>query len=308
MRGLVVAWIFVTLCGAAEERIAPKQNSVVSSESTDAAIRKSWDSWNRPMKPFRIIGNIYYVGMTGISSFLITTPEGHVLLDTGFETSVPRIRDSVQQLGFKLTDIRILLNSHAHLDHCGGHARMKQLTGAQIVMSKADAALLAGGGTNDFTPYSPDMKGYSPATADQLIQEGETVSLGGSTLVCHLTPGHTKGCNTWTMDVREKGKVYHVLFFGSTTVLEGVSLVNNPKYPQIADDYLATFAKLRSLPCDVFLAPHSGFFDLPGKRERMLKGETPNPFIDGRGYRAFIQNSEKAFRKQLEAERARIGG
>ena len=304
----MTACLFVTLSGAAVGQTTPKEDNFDPSHSGDALIRKFWDSWNEPMKPFRIIGNVYYVGMTGVSSFLITTPAGHILIDTGFEASVPHIRDSVQQLGFKLTDIKILLNSHAHLDHCGGHAKMKDLTGARIIMSMADAALLASGGTNDFTPYSVDMKRYPPAATDQLIHDGESVSLGGSDLVCHLTPGHTKGCTTWAMDVQEGGKVYHVLFFGSTTVLEGVGLVNNPKYPQIADDYAATFAKLRSLPCDIFLAPHAGFFDLAGKRERMAKGETPNPFIDPHGYRALVEKSREAFQKQLKIERVQIGG
>ena len=308
--GLMAGCILVALLGAAEDKVTPtpKQNNDAPSKPGDAALRKSWDSWNLPMKPFRIIGNIHYVGMRGVSSFLITTPDGHILVDTGFEMSVPHIRDSVQQLGFKLTDIKMLLNSHAHLDHCGGHAWMKELTGARIIMSKADAAMLASGGASDFTPYSLDMKSYPAASADQLIQDGESVSLGGSTMICHLTPGHTKGCTTWTMDVREEGKVYHVLFFGSTTVLEGVPLVNNLKYLQIAGDYAATFAKLKSLPCDVFLAPHGGFFDLAGKRERMIKGETSNPFIDNQSYRAFIRQSEEAFRAQLKIERVRIGG
>jgi metallo-beta-lactamase class B len=306
--GLIAGCLFGAFAVSAADKTTTNKSNLTAIHADDAAIRKSWDSWNGPMKPFRIIGNVYYVGMTGVSSFLIATPAGHILLDTGFEGSVPRIRDSVERLGFKLTDIKILLNSHAHLDHCGGHARIKELTGARIVMSEADAALLASGGTNDFTPYSIDMKSYPPAATDQLIHDGESVSLGGSDLICHLTPGHTKGCTTWTMDVREEGKVYHVLFFGSTTVLEGVGLVNNPKYPQITDDYAATFAKLKSLSCDVFLAPHAGFFDLAAKRERMVQGKTPNPFIDPLGYRSCIEKSQEAFQGRLKIDRVQVGG
>lgn len=268
----------------------------------NAAIKKEWESWNGPFKPFRLIGNIHYVGASGISSFLITTPEGHILLDTGFETTVPRIRDSVTQLGFKLTDIKIILNSHAHTDHAGGHAAMQKLTGAKILMSEADAALLASGGRNDFTPYSKDMMAYPPAKADRILRDGDKVTLGGTTLTCHLTPGHTKGATTWTMDVAEDGKVQHVVFFSSTSILTGVPLVNNAQYPGIADDLAASFKKLKALPCDVFLAPHTGFFDLPENAERLARGEKPNPFIDPMKFKTFIQQAEQKFLTQLERE------
>ncbi len=282
--------------GAVEAAEAPAPGS-------DEAIRQTWNSWNAPFKPFRIIGNLYYVGASGISSFLITTPQGHILIDTGFEMTVSRITNSLAQLGFRLQDIKILLSSHAHLDHTGGHALMKSLTGAKIIISEADGALLASGGTTDFTPYSTNMVGYRPAVADQTVRDGETVKLGGMTLTCHLTPGHTKGCTTWTTEVEEGGRKYHVLFFGSTTVLEGVRLVKNPKYPGIAEDYTATFKKLKSLPCDIFLAPHAGFFNLDEKSSRLARGEKPNPFIDPAGYQKCIADSERAFRRRLEEEK-----
>jgi metallo-beta-lactamase class B len=231
-------------------------------QAENEAMRKEWDSWNAPFKPFRIIGNIYYVGPSGVSSYLITTPAGHILRDTGFEMTVPRIRDSIQQLGFRLEDIKIILNTHAHLDHAGGHALMKRLTRAQIAMSEADAAMLAAGGTNDFTPYSREMVSYPPAKADRFLHDAELVSLGGTTLTCHLTPGHTKGCTTWTMDVTDDGKVYHVVFFGSTSILPGVSLTRNVRYPGMVNDFTATYRTLKALPCDVFLAPHAIFFGL----------------------------------------------
>jgi metallo-beta-lactamase class B len=273
-----------------------------ASDAENAALRKEWDSWNGPFKPFRIIGNIYYVGRSGISSFLITTPEGHILIDTGFESTVPLIRESVTQLGFKFSDIKMILNSHAHFDHVGGDALMKKLTGAKIMMSEADAAVLASGGTNDFTPYSDEMKGFPPAVADRLLRDGDKVTLGGVVLVCHLTPGHTKGCTTWTMDLTEDGKVRHVLFFGSTSILPGVKLANNPKYPNIATDYAETYRKLKALPCDVFLAPHGSFFGLMEKSERLERGEKPNPFIDPQSYTAFIEKGERTFREQLALE------
>ena len=239
----------IVLFACLATQIAMGEPSLAEKNAAEnAAIKKEWKSWNAPFPPFRLIGNIHYVGASGISSFLITTPEGHILLDTGFEATVPRIRDSVTKLGFKLTDIKIILNSHAHTDHAGGHALMQELTGARILMSEADAALLASGGTNDFTPYSKEMMGYRPAKADRILRDGDKVTLGGVTLTCHLTPGHTKGCTTWTMDVTEDGEVQHVVFFGSTSILQGVPLGNNPQYPGIANDLAASYKKLKSLP------------------------------------------------------------
>jgi len=286
---------------------APIANNTNAFSAEDIAMKKEWDKWNAPVKPFRLMGNIYYVGVAGISSFLITTSEGNILLDTGFEMTVPRIRDGVTKLGFRLEDIKIILNTHAHLDHAGGHALMRKLTGAKILMSEADAALLASGGTGDFTPYSDNMKSYTPVKADGLLRDGDKVTLGGVTMVCHLTPGHTKGCTTWTMDATEDGKVCRVLFFGSTSILPRVSLVNNPKYPNIAEDFASTYRKLKTLPCDVFLAPHTSFFGLAEKAERLKRGEKPNPFIDPQGYRDFIAKGESTFLEQLERERKEAG-
>jgi metallo-beta-lactamase class B len=291
------------LAGVVAVRVSASPNATdAPAPDSDEAIRQSWNAWNAPFEPFRIIGNIYYVGAAGISSFLITTPQGHILIDTGFEMTVPRITNSLAKLGFRLQEIKFLLSSHAHLDHAGGHALMKSLTGARICISEADSALLASGGTTDFTPYSTNMTAYPPAVADRLLGEGDEVKLGGVSLTCHLTPGHTRGCTTWTMAVKEDGRTYQVLFYGSTTVRDGVRLVNNPKYPAIAEDYAATFKKLKALPCDVFLAPHAGFFNLAEKSRRLAQGEKPNPFIDAAGYRSMIEQSERAFQQRLEAE------
>jgi len=296
--------LLLLLLACLATQIALSEPSLAERNAAEnAAIKKEWESWNEPFQPFRLIGNIHYVGVSGISSFLITTPEGHILLDTGFEMTVPRIRDSVTKLGFRLSDIKIILNSHAHLDHAGGHALMQKLTGARILMSEADAALLASGGTNDFTPYSREMMGYRPAKADRILHDGDKVTLGGTTLTCHLTPGHTKGCTTWTMDVTEDGKVQHVLFFGSTSVLPNVPLVNNLQYPGIADDLAASYKKLKSLPCDVFLAPHAGFFNLSEKAEQLQRGARPNPFIDTTAFKSFLEQAERKFLTQWERDR-----
>ncbi|HZW32997.1 MAG TPA: subclass B3 metallo-beta-lactamase [Isosphaeraceae bacterium] len=271
------------------------------------SIETSFRLMNRPFEPFRLIGNVYYVGASDVSSFLITTPEGHILIDSGFAATVPLIRDGVRKLGFRFEDIRILLNSHAHVDHAGGHALLKRLTGARIVMSAADARLLAQGGRGDFLPVSEEVLAYEPAQADRIIGDGDHVTLGGVTLTAHLTPGHTQGCTTWTMVVEEAGKNHDVVFYGSTTLLPGVRLVGNPKYPGMAEDFARTFRVLKALPCDVFLGPHGSQFGLREKARRLAAGEKPNPFIDPAGYRAFLAQSEQVVAQRMERERRGSG-
>lgn len=257
-------------------------------------------SWNQPVEPYKIVGNVYYVGASDITSYLITTPEGHILLDGGFEETVPIIRESVKKLGFKIEDVKILLNSHAHYDHAAGLAELKKLTGAAFHVSERDAPLHARGGKGDFA--FGDRFPYPPVTADRLLKDGDKVTLGGVTLTAHLTPGHTPGNTTWTMKAQEGTKSYAVAFVSSPTINPGVVLTNNPKYPEIAEDYAKTFRVLKSLPCDVFLGSHANFFDGLKKGERLRKGETPNPFIDPQGCRAFIEKREKVYQDQLAKE------
>lgn len=256
-------------------------------------------SWNQPVKPYRVIGNIYYVGAAEVTSFLIVTPEGHILLDSGFAETVPQIKQNIAALGFRLQDVKFLLNSHAHFDHAGGLAQLKELTGAKLMASEADAALLANGGKGDF--HFGDRFSYSPVTTDRILRDGDRVELGGVTMTAHLTPGHTKGCTTWTMKVKEGPKRYDVVFVGSTTI-PGYKLVANSLYPTIAADYARTFRVLTQLPCDVFLASHGSFYSMPEKAKLLARGNRPNPFIDGRGYRRFIKQTEQAFREQLRKE------
>jgi metallo-beta-lactamase class B len=268
------------------------------------AAKKMFDSWKAPTPPRKLIGNIHYVGAIGVSSYLITTPEGHILIDTGFEDTVPIIQKGVEQLGFRLSDIKVLLSSHAHVDHVGGHARMKRLTGARVDASAADARVLKSGGADDFIPLPKDLILYEPVETDRVINEGDTVSLGGITLTAHLTPGHTRGATTWTMDVREHDRVFHVVFFSGTTINEGTKLLNNSAYPSIVEDYTATFAKLKMLPCDIFFAPHGGQFAMAEKFARLDRGDLPNPLIDPEGWRVSVERSEKAFLTELKKETA----
>lgn len=269
--------------------------------SLDGQYTPATPEWNKPVKPFRIIGNIYYVGAAEVSSFLITTPKGHILLDSGFAETVPLIQDAFKQLGFSIRDVKILISSHAHYDHAGGLALLKDLTGAGLMASESDAELMSNGGKGDF--QWGDRFSYRPVKADRLLRDKDTIELGGVTMTARITPGHTKGCTTWTMTVNEGGKRYDVVFLGSTTA-PGYKLVDNPKYPDIAADYDSTFRLLKSLPCDVFLAPHGSFFSLERKRKRLELGAKPNPFIDPGGYQRFIGETEKDFRKLLEKQRA----
>jgi metallo-beta-lactamase class B len=263
-------------------------------------------SWNQPVKPYRIIGNIYYVGASEVTSFLIVTPKGHILLDSGFFETVPEIKQNVAELGFRLEDIKVLINSHAHYDHAGGFALLKALTGAKLMATQADAELLARGGKGDF--HFGDRLSYPAATTDRILRDGDRVELGDVMMTAHLTPGHTKGCTTWTMKVKEHLKSYDVVFVGSTTV-PGYNLVDNTQYPTITADYERTFRVLRNLPCDVFLASHGSFYSMQEKSKLLAQGRGRNPFIDPRGYRRFIAQTEKAFRQDLRRqEKARANG
>jgi metallo-beta-lactamase class B len=258
---------------------------------------------NQPIEPYRILGNIYYVGASDVTSYLIATPEGHILIDGGFVETAPMIAANIQKLGFKLADVKILLSSHAHFDHVGGLAEIKRRTGAKYAAMDRDAPLLARGGKGDF--HFGDKYPFPPIQADRILHDGDAVTLGGTTLTAHLTPGHTLGNTTWTTKAKEGDRTYDVVFAASATVLPGVSLTNNPQYPEIAEDYAKTFRVLRSLPCDVFLGSHASFFDGLGKADRLRKGAKENPFIDPRGYKDYVAQYEKKFQEQMRQERAK---
>jgi metallo-beta-lactamase class B len=293
---------FVPLLPAAKQAEAAIPAARLPLSQNHAASERMFNSLKTPLPPHHIIGNIYYVGPAGVSSWLVTTPEGHILIDSTFEDCVPQICANIEKLGFRVGDIKLLLSSHAHVDHVGGHAAMKQRTGAQIVTSAADAHLMETGGADDFSPFPKDLLAYTPVKADRIVKDGETVSLGGVTLTMHLTPGHTKGATTWTMPLEDGGHTYQVLFLSSLSIAEPTSLLNNTNYPAIADDYAATFKKLKTLPCDIFLAPHADQFGLAEKLKRLDQGA--NPFIDPDSWKKFLVNAEKGYLKQIEAEKA----
>jgi metallo-beta-lactamase class B len=240
--------------------------------SVPAQQRESDRKSNQPQKPFRVIANIYYVGANDVTSFLVTSNA-----DGGFAETAPQIQRNIETLGFHLADVKILLNSQAHLDHAGGLAKLKQLTGAQLIASAADEEEMAGGGKGDFA--FGDRLTYEPVKADRIIADEESISLGGTKMTAHRTPGHTKGCTTWTMSVEEDGKTYRVVLLGGVTIPE-YQLVGNMQYPAIADDYAHSFALLKRLSCDVFLGAHGSYFGLQKKLPHI--GETPNPFLSSR--------------------------
>ena len=246
--------------------------------------------WNKPFPPHKVIANVYFVGTAELGSFLITTPEGHILINSDFETTVPVIRASVEKLGFRFTDIKILLGSHAHGDHMQGDAMVKELTAARVMAMEQDVPAL-----------QKMMPGGKPHPIDKILHDGDKVTLGGTTLVAHLTAGHTKGCTTWTMKAKEGDKTYNVVILGSIGVNPGYLLVNNKDYPQIADDYIRSFKVLRALPCDVFIASHGRFYDLASKFPKL--GNGPNPFIDPEGYKAHLDLQEKNFYAKLEEQK-----
>lgn len=259
--------------------------------------------WTEPFPPFRIAGNLYYVGSKGLANYLITTPRGHILINTDLEASVPLIRASVEKLGFKFSDIRILLISHAHWDHDAGSAAIKRLTHATYMVMDADVPVVESGGKADFFYGDRPATLYPPTKVDRVLHDGDEVKLGGVTLVAHLTPGHTKGCTTWTMRVDDAGKLRDVVIVGSPNVNEGYKLVSNPSYPGIASDYERTFRVLKSLPVDFFLGAHGDYFDLKTKYARLKPG-AENPFIDPAGYRKYVTDREEAFRTELAKQKA----
>ena len=256
-------------------------------------------SWNKPVAPFRIAGNLYYVGATEVTSYLITTPEGHFLLDGGFVETAPQIEHNITEIGFKLTDVKFLLNSHAHYDHAGGLAELKKVTGAKFVASERDAPLLRNGGHGDFR--FDDTLTFPPIDPDRIVHDGESIQFGNQIMIAHLTPGHTKGCTTWTTKIRDGKKVYDVVFLGSQSALD-YKFVGQESYPGITFDFERSFALLNQLPCDIFLASHGSFFHFVKKHESLLRGDA-NAFIDPDGYKRYLRESEQEFRNKVAQQK-----
>jgi metallo-beta-lactamase class B len=253
--------------------------------------------------PFRIAGNLYYVGSTGHGAYLVATPQGLILINSSYSDSPPLIRQSVEKLGFKWTDIKILLISHAHGDHDAGSAEVVRETGAKYEVMQGDADVVESGGKLDYSHGDDTAELYAPAKVDRVLHDGDTVALGGMVLTAHLTAGHTKGTTTWTFDENEGGRLLHVVIMGGPTLNRGMQMLGNPKYPGLVADYEHGFAVLRGLPCDIPLGAHDWYFDLGSKYKRFASGDK-NAFIDPAGYKAFIDKSQAAFEAELAKRKA----
>jgi metallo-beta-lactamase class B len=259
--------------------------------------------WTEPFPPFRIADNLYYVGSKGLANYLITTPQGNILINSDLEANVPLIQESIEKLGFKFKDTKILLISQGHWDHDAASAKIKEMTGAKYMVMDADVPVVESGGKSDFQYGNTPTSLYRATKVDRVLHDGDEVSLGGIVLVAHLTPGHTKGCTTWTMKVTQGGKTFNVVIVGGTGVNPGYKLLHNSEYPQIAQDYERAFSTLQSLPCDIFLGAHGAYFGMDEKYP-LLKAGAANPFVDPNGYKDFVAQSEKDFRAELAKQRS----
>ncbi len=259
--------------------------------------------WTEPFPPFHIAGNLYYVGSKGLASYLVTTPQGNILINSDLEANVRMIEASIEKLGFKFKDTKMLLISHAHWDHDAGSAMIKERTGAMYMVMDADVPVVESGGKTDFEYGNSSATLYRPAKVDRVLHDGDEVKLGSAVLVAHLTPGHTKGCTTWTMQVTDRGKTYNVVILGSPNVNAGYKLVDNKAYPLIAKDYERMWRVLKTLPCDIFLGAHGSYFGLEEKYPRLKEGGA-NPFVDPDGYKEYIAQKEQDFRTELARQQA----
>jgi len=273
-----------------------------------ANAQSSPPEWTTPIAPFHIVGNLYYVGSQDLASYLIVTPKGNILINSSLESSPPLIQKSVEKLGFRYRDTKILLISHAHGDHDAGSSEVIHTTGAKYMVMDGDVPVVESGGAKDFN--YPESH-YPAASVDRVLHDGSEVELGGTVLVAHRTAGHTRGCTTWTIKEREHGRPLNVVIVGSWNVNPGFRLVDFPgkpaSYPGIAGDFQRTFATLKALPCDVFLGAHGSYFDMLKKLDRIKSGEKGDVWIDPQGYQAAVAEHEHAFEQTLAKQKSEAG-
>jgi metallo-beta-lactamase class B len=286
LRKFALIWLALSASAFAQQNAAP-QNA----------------DWTRPFPPFRIIGNIYWVGSYDLSTYLITTPQGNILINTGVGDTAQQIKASVEKLGFKIEDTKILTATHGHFDHVAGMAVLKKMTGAKLVISERDKDLLESGGKADFRFGDTPGARFEPVTVDQTFKDGETISLGGTVLTAHLNAGHTKGATSFTLNVPEGGKTYRVVIANMGSINPGVKVSGMPNYPGITQDYANTFLSQKDMKIDVWLASHAAQFRL---HDKYKPGDPYNPerFVDPAGFLASVQRLEKAYLDQLAKERA----
>jgi metallo-beta-lactamase class B len=258
--------------------------------------------WTRPFPAHRVIGNVYYVGTYDLACFLIATPQGDILINTGVNGSVPMIQSSIESLGFHWKDTKILLTTQAHYDHVAGMAEMKRLTGARMLATDGDAPVLEDGGKSDYLFTGAGFQ-YAPVKVDGRIKDGQKISLGGTELTAYSHPGHTRGSVSYGLTIAENGKTYKVLIANMGSINPGTVLIGNKKYPQISEDYALTFREQKKLSCDIFLSSHASQYQL---HDKWKPGQPYNPdtFVDPAGYQAAVARAEAAYDEWLAKEKA----
>ena len=256
--------------------------------------------WSKPYQPFRIVGNLYYVGTYDLASYLVTTAQGNILINTGLASSAEQIKNNVEKLGFKFSDIKILLITHAHFDHVGAVAEIKKKTGAKLMVNAADAQVLSDGGQSD---YEVGGKGatFNPVTADRLLKDGDTVQLGNSQLIMLHHPGHTKGSNSFVLNVKDQQKTFRVLIANMPTIITAKRFADISSYPRIAKDYAYTFNAMKNIPFDIWLSSHASQFKLHEKYKTGDKYQ-PSVFIDQQGYDAALSDLKKQYDEKLKKD------
>lgn len=254
------------------------------------------EKWLKPHEPFRIVGNLYYVGTDDLGSYLITTPKGHILINTGLVESLPGLKASIEKLGFKVTDIKILLTNQVHFDHVGGMAHIKSVSGAKLMVDEKDADVMADGGNSDYL-YGGNGEGsmFEPVKPDRILHNRDTIKLGGMTLTMLHHPGHTKGSCSFLFNVKDGKRTYKVLIANAPTVLDetrpGMST-----YPNIAEDYTYTLKDLRQQKFDIWLAAHTSQCNL-SKKYNSANPYNPKAFIDPAGYKVMLANAQEQLDK-----------
>ena len=287
---------YVAVCLLLGSVVMAAQSRILS----DEARTNLHGSSSQPVEPFRLVGNVYYVGAQNISSHLITTPDGHILIDTGTKEMAAVVRAAIEKLGFSLQDVKIILSTQAHFDHVSAHAALKEATGAEVMAIGDDAKALAAG--NDISPLEDE--GWTPVPVDRILKDGDTVTLGGTTLRAVWSPGHTPGSTTWVTTVLDEGTSYVLAFLAGLGPNNGVQLIDNPKNPALVDQMLGTYTALKAIAPDIYVPGHPRRL-FAGKVERMRAGETPHPLADRAAWAKMIEESEARFIDRVEAERQR---
>jgi len=303
---VALACLAVITASAAQTTLSPElavAAKAIFGDQADSPLAISFlSSWEEPIEPTKIVGPIYYVGTRGLGAYLITTPAGHIMLDGGMPQTPQMFEASIRKAGFKPEDIKVLLITHAHVDHAGTVAYFKKLSGAQVAVMDRDVDQLKSGGRTDPASGNESAFYFPPVTADRALKDGDKVSLGNVTMTAHLGAGHTRGATTWTTTVQDGGRSYNVVFPCCTTVLPSYHFGANPTYPGIADDYRRTFSMLESLHPDIWLAAHTQFFGFAQKRARATQ-EGVSAWLDPNGYRAFVAKDKATFEMRVATEK-----